>query len=302
MEQRSFQCLQDDLCTGLLVALKVCSKLCYLLGSVDVCRSAACDDTLFYCCSCCIQSIFHTKLCFLHLSLGCSADTDHCHTACELCKTLLQLLFIKLGLCLLDLSLDLSNAVCDCFLIAHTVNDNGALLLYLNRLCMTKHIHGRILQLDADLLGNNLSAGQNRDISEHLFSSVAIARSLYTYYREGSTQLVHDQGSQCLALDVLSDDEKLSACLYDLLQQRKDLLNVADLLICDQDARIIQNCFHLLSIGCHICGNVSSVELHSFYQIQLGLHGLGLLDGDNAVAGYLLHCICNELSYGLISG
>ena len=36
------------------------------------------------------------------------------------------------------------------------------------------------------------------------------------------------------------------------------------------------------------------------YQVQLGLHGLGFLNGDNAVLGDLLHGICHHLAHGII--
>ena len=59
------------------------------LGSMDVSRTTATDDTFLYSCSGCRQCIFHTKLCFLHLGLGCCADTDYCYAAGQLCQTLL---------------------------------------------------------------------------------------------------------------------------------------------------------------------------------------------------------------------
>ena len=71
---------------------------------------------------------------------------------------------------------------------------------------------------------------------------------------------------------------------------------LANLLIGNQDIRIIQNCFHLIHISSHVCGDITSVKLHTFYQIQLCLHGLGFLDGDNAVVGNLFHRICNHLT------
>ena len=296
MEQRSFQSLEDNHGTGLLIAFQLCSYIAYCLLSVNVCGAAACDNALFHSCLCSVQSIFHTKLCFLHLGLGSSTYADNCNAAGQLGQSLLQFLFIEIGSGLSHSSLDLSDSVLDCLLVAKAVNDNGILLLNLNGLRTAELLHGSILQLQAKLAGDNLSAGQDCDILQHLFSSVAIARCLDSNYVEGTAQLVDDKGGKSLTLNILCDDEQLRAGLYNLLQQRKNFLNVGDLLIGNQDVGIIQNGFHLLHIGSHVSRYITSVELHTFYQVQLGLHGLGLFNGDNAVLGNLLHSVCNHLA------
>ena len=97
----------------------------------------------------------------------------------------------------------------------------------LNRLRAAQLIHSSVLQLIAQL-DRRLpgTACQDCDILQHFFSSVTITRSLYADYVEGTTQLVNDQGGQSLALNIFSDDQKLCAALYNLLQQRQDLLNI----------------------------------------------------------------------------
>src|SRR5699024_8271655 len=50
-----------------------------------------------------------------------------------------------------------------------------------------------------------------------------------------------------------------------------------------------------------VSGNVSAVKLHTFYQIQLCMHGLGFLNCDNAVVGNFLHSVCNQFSNLLIA-
>ena len=129
-----------------------------------ICRTAACDDTFLNCCSCCRQRILHTELCFLHLSLGCSANTDNSYTACQLCKTLLQFFFIKLRSGLCDLSTDLGNSCSNLFLVAAAVNDDGVLLLYFNRFRTAKLFHGGIFQFQTKLLGDNSTAGQDSQV------------------------------------------------------------------------------------------------------------------------------------------
>ena len=268
---------------------------------MDVSRTTTGYDTLFYSCSGCVQSILHTEFCFFHLCLGSSAYTDNSYAASQFCQSLLEFLFIELRSGLFDSCFDLSHTVLNVFLVACTVNDNSRLFLDFYRFCSSQMIQGGIFQLKTKLLGDHGTAGQDCDILQHLFSSVAVARCFHTYYLQSTTQFVHDQSGQSLALDILSDDQKLLAGLYDLLQKRQDFLNVGDLLVCDQDVRIIQDRFHFLHICGHISGNITSVELHTFYQVKLGLHGLALLDGDHAVAGNFLHSICYHISNFVIT-
>ncbi len=167
---------------------------------------------------------------------------------------------------------------------------------------MAQHIQSGILQLIAQLGADHGAAGENGDILQHLFSSVAVAGSFYSHHVKGTTKLVDNQGGKGLALHILGDDQKLLAGLNDLLQKRQNLLDIGNLLISDQDAGVLQRGFHLIHIGSHVGRNIASVELHSFHQIQLGLHGLGLFNGNNTVSADLLHGIRHQLSYGIISG
>ena len=269
---------------------------------MDVSGAAACDDTLFHCSSCSGQSILHTHLGFLHLGLGSSADTDHSYAAGQLGQSLLQFLFIELGSGLFQLCLDLCNTILDILGGAKSVYDDGVLLGDLYALCTAELLHGRFLQVQAELIGDDRAACQDRDILQHFFSSVAITGGLYTDNSEGSAQLVDDQCGKGLTLDILSNDEKLCAALYDLLKDRQDFLDAADLLIGDQDVGILHLRFHLLHIGAHISGNVTAVELHTFYQVELGVHGLGLFDGDDTVSGDLLHCLSDHLTDFVAAG
>ena len=300
-EQRSLQCLVHDSCAGLLITLERLDNLLHCILCVNVSGSATCDDALFHCGTSCVQRILHTKLCFLHLGLGSCTDLDHSDTTSELCESLLELLAVEIRGCGLDLLLDLCDTAVDIGLLALTIDDGGLLLRYLYALCAAELLDGCILELEAEVCGDYLTAGQDRDILKHLLTSVAIARSLDSNDVEGTSQLVNDEGCECLTLDILCDDEKLCAHLYDLLEERKDILDVGDLLIGDQDERIIEICLHLIHIGAHVRADVASVELHTFNDIQLGLHGLGLLDGDDTILGNLLHRIGNHLTNLLVT-
>ena len=174
---------------------------------MDVSRTTTGYDTFLYGCSGCVQSILHTEFCFFHLCLGSSAYTDNSYAASQFCQSLLEFLFIELRSGLFDPCFDLSHTVLNVFLIACTVNDNRRLFLDFYRFCSSQLIQSGVFQLKTKLLGDHSTAGQDCDILQHLFSSVAVARCFHTYYLQSTTQFVHDQSGQSLALDILSDDQ-----------------------------------------------------------------------------------------------
>ena len=90
-------------------------------------------------------------------------------------------------------------------------------------------------------------------------------------------------------LDVVGDDDELLARVQHGLEHRQDLLNVRDLLVRDEDERIVNDGLHLVVIGDHIRGDIAAVELHALDDLGIGLGGLALLDGDDAVLADLLH-------------
>ncbi len=300
MIQRCFQSLQHDIGTSLLVAFQRLRQLDNLFCSMDICGAAAADNALFHCCPGSCQSILHAEFGFLHLCLCSSAHADNCHAACQLRKPLLKLLPVEVGCGLLDLLLDLSDPGLNLILLALAVHDHSVLLLHLHGLCMAQHIHGGVLQLIAQVGTDHSAACEDGDILQHILPSVAVAGSLHSHYIEGAAELVDDQSGQSLPFHILSNDQQLRAGLNDLLQKGQDLLNVGDFLVCDEDAGILQSRLHLVHVGGHICRDIAPVKLHSFHQIKLCLHGLGLFNGDNAVPADLLHGICHQLAHFLI--
>ena len=70
----------------------------------------------------------------------------------------------------------------------------------------------------ADLLGDDLAAGEDGDVAQHLLAAVAEARRLDRQDVERAAQLVDDQRSQRLAVHVLGDDDERLRRRGDLLQ------------------------------------------------------------------------------------
>ena len=80
--------------------------------------------------------------------------------------------------------------------------------------------------------------------------SMALRRSpkpgaLTAHTLQDAAQLVDDQHRQRLALDVLGDDEQRLAGLGDLLQQRQHVADVGELLLVDEDERVLQLALHV---------------------------------------------------------
>ena len=115
-----------------------------------------------------------------------------------------------------------------------------------DRLGLAELFERDVLQLEAEVLADELAAGQHGDVAEHGLAAVAEARGLDRADLQDAAQLVDHQGGQRLALDVLGDDEQRLAGLGDLLQQRQHVADVGELLLVDEDVGVFQLARHLL--------------------------------------------------------
>ena len=71
-----------------------------------------------------------------------------------------------------------------------------------------EHVERDVLQLDAEILGDHLAAGEDGDVFEHRLAAIAEARRLDRRDLEAAAQLVDDKRRQRLAFDVLGDDQQ----------------------------------------------------------------------------------------------
>jgi hypothetical protein len=65
---------------------------------------------------------------------------------------------------------------------------------------------------------------------------------------ERAAQLVDDDRRERLALDVLRHDQQRLAGLDDLLEHGQEILDGADLLVRDQDVRVVEHGLHALGV------------------------------------------------------
>ena len=129
-----------------------------------------------------------------------------------------------------------------------------------------------VLELDAEVLGDGPAAGEDRDVLEHRLAAIAEAGRLDGGGLQRAAQLVDDERRQRLALDVLRDDEQRPAEARHLLEHRQQVLHRADLLLVDQDDRVLEHDFHALGVGHEVGREVAAVELHALDDVERGLH------------------------------
>src|SRR5262249_41772225 len=226
-------------------------------------------------------------------------DLDHGDTADELGEPLLELLAVVVGGRLLDLSPDLLDAAGDglLLLLGPVIHDDRRVVLVDGDLLgVSQVLPLDVLELDAEVLGDQLAARQDRDVLEHGLAAVAEAGSLDGADLQGAAELVDDEGRESLALDLLGHNQEGLALLGDLLEDREQVLHVRDLLLEEEDFGVLKDALHPLGVGDEVRGQVPAVELHSLDDFQGRLEALGLLDRDHAVLADLVHRLGDDLA------
>ncbi|MNN11261.1 hypothetical protein D3C81_1242140 [compost metagenome] len=199
------------------------------------------------------------------------------------------------------MSTDLVNTSIDVSFVAATVNDSCVFFSNKHLTSITKLVDCSALKIKAQFLSDHLTTSQSCDVLKHSFTTVTKARSFNSYCAERTTQFVHDQHSLCFAFDVFSDDQKRSSLLNDFFKDRQDFLSAADLLVSDQNVWVIENSFHLIRISNHVRGDVTAIELHTFYNFKLSQEAAGFFNSDNTVFTHFFHSFSDQFAYFFVS-
>ena len=146
-------------------------------------------------------------LLLLELDLGGGADLDDGDAAGQLGQALLQLLPVVVGVGVLDLGLDLVDAALDVVVVAATLDDGGLVLGDDDLAGLAQQVERDVLELEADLLGDDLATGEDGDVLQHRLAALAEAGGLDGDRLERAADLVDDERGERLALDVLGDDQ-----------------------------------------------------------------------------------------------
>src|SRR5438105_3422807 len=294
--QRLFERLHHDLDAGLLVVV-VALELAFqhLLGA-DERHTAARDDALFDRRAGRMQRILDAGFFLLHLDFGGRTNLDDRNTAGELRHALLQLLLVVVAGRLFDRHPDLLDASLDQLLVARAVDDGGVLLGRLDLLGAAEILQRRVLELEAELLADHRAARENGHVFEHRLAAVAEPRRLHGASLQDAADVIHHQRGKRLAFDLLGDAQQRLAGLGDLLQDRQQLADRRDLLVVQQDIRILEHADLLLGIVDEVRREIAAVELHALDEVELVLQRLAVLDGDHAFLADLVHRIGDDLA------
>src|SRR5467141_3331864 len=294
--QRLFERFHHDLDAGLLVVVVALELAFQHLLRADERHAAARDDSLFDRGAGRLQRVLDAGLLFLHLDLGGRTDLDDRNTAGELRHALLQLLLVVVAGRLFDLHADLLDAGLGQLLVARAVDDGGVLLGRLDLLGAAEVLQPRVLELEAQLLADHGAAREDGHVFEHRLAAVAEARCLHGAGLQDAADVVHHQRGERLAFDFLGDDQQRLAGLGHLLEDRQQLADRRDLLVVQQDVRILEHADLLLGIVDEIRRQVAAIELHALDEIELVLERLAVLDGDHAFLADLVHRIGDDLA------
>src|SRR5439155_2871455 len=102
----------------------------------------------------------------------------------ELREPLLQLLAVVVRVGLLDLCLDLVDPALDVLVLAAALDDRRLVLRDDALAGRSQQIHRGVLELEADLLGDDLPAREDRDVLDHGLATGPEPRSLDGRARE----------------------------------------------------------------------------------------------------------------------
>ncbi|KAI3480490.1 hypothetical protein L1887_57336 [Cichorium endivia] len=249
-----------------------------------------------------VERIVVSVLLLAHLHLGRAAHLDHRHAARKLGQTLLQLGAVVLGGGgVVDGGADLLAALRQTVLVALAVEEDGVLLGDGHGTRGAEHLGRGTVELGLELVREHLGAREDAEIAEDALAVVAEAGRLDGRHLELATQLVEDAGGERLAVDVLGDDEQRAAELCGGLERRQNVLERRDLLLREQDERLLELDLGGLDVGDKVRGDVAAVEAHALGDLDLVLERLALLDGDDALLADLLHGGGDELADVLVA-
>src|SRR5207244_4187807 len=87
-----------------------------------------------------------------------------------------------------------------------------------------------------------------------------------------------------------------------VLEHGQDVLDGPDLLVRDQDVRVVEHGLHTLGVRDHVRRQVALVELHALGELELEAEGLALLDVHDAVLADLLDRVGDDVADLAVAG
>src|SRR5690606_31605880 len=113
-------------------------------------------------------------------------------------------------------------------------------------------------------------------------AAITEARRLDGRDLDDAADVVDDERREGLALDVLGDDQQRAARLRNGLEQRQQLADVRNLLVVDQDQRVLEVRRLARLVVDEVQRQVAAVELHALDDLELVRETRAFLDRDHA--------------------
>ena len=243
-----------------------------------------------------MQSVFHTGLLFLHFNFSCGTDLDQCNATGELSHAFLKFFTIVIARGAFDLRADVLDAVFNGRGITGTVNDGRIFFRDFDFLGTAELGKRSFIERKADVARNNRTARKDCDVFEHGAAAIAEARSFDGHNLQDAADGVDDQCGEGLAVDVFSDDDERTSSFSDLFKHRQKFANVADLLVVEQDERVLKNCSLLFRLVNEVGREIAAVELHAFDDFEFVLEALAVFNRNHAFLADLIHGFGNDLT------
>src|SRR5690606_39424264 len=111
---------------------------------------------------------------------------------------------------------------------------------------------------------------------------------------EGAADLVHDEGRQGLALDVLGDDHERLAGLHDLLEHGEEVAHGRHLRADEEEVRVLEDRLHAVGVGDEVGRDVALVEAHALDEVHLDAEGdrkSTRLNSSHVKSSYAVFCL-----------
>ena len=178
---------------------------------------------------------------------------------------------------------------------------DGAVLVHHDAAGGAEHVEADLTQHQPDVRVDDLTTRHHREVVEERLATVTEERRLDGDGLQRLADRVDHQRRKRLALDVFGDDQQRLAALGDLLQQRQQVRQRADLLAVQQHQRVLEHRFLGVEVGDEVRRDEALVEADALGDLQLGVQRRRLLDGDDAVVAHLGHRLADQLADLLVA-
>ena len=160
----------------------------------------------------------------------------------------MQLLAIVIGSRIFDLRANLLHAAFDIRSLAGAFDDRGVVFVDDDSLRAAEIFNLDVLELNSEVFAYGLPVRKDCDVLKHRLASIAKARRFHRASVQRATQFVDNQCRQRFAFNVFRDDQQRLALARNRLEQRKQIAERGDLLLMNQNHRVLQYRFHAIGI------------------------------------------------------